>query len=142
MKECRHCDKLLPLSEFYAHRGMADGHLNQCKECVRTRVKGHYHAYPTEHRARDRARSCRPARREQIVASNKRLRIRDPQRSKAWNAVSNALRDGRLIRAACEGCGDEKSEAHHDDYAKPLEVRWLCFKCHRKHHGQFQEETR
>jgi ferredoxin len=31
----------------------------------------------------------------------------------------------------CEVCGDVLNvQAHHDDYDKPLEVRWLC----RKHH--------
>jgi len=54
---------------------------------------------------------------------------------KAHNLVKEALKYGRLIKAPCERCGTtEKVEAHHDDYDKPLEVRWLCFTHHREHH--------
>lgn len=37
-----------------------------------------------------------------------------------------AIRTGKIVRGPCEVCGDPKTEAHHDDYTKPLEVRWLC----------------
>jgi hypothetical protein len=39
---------------------------------------------------------------------------------------------GRLKKLPCEVCGNPKSDGHHDDYAKPLDVKWLC----RKHHAE------
>jgi hypothetical protein len=31
-------------------------------------------------------------------------------------------------------CGNAATHAHHDDYSKPLEVRWLCRAHHSEHH--------
>jgi hypothetical protein len=56
---------------------------------------------------------------------------RYPDRVNARRLVYNEIRSGRLIKQPCEICGDLKVQAHHDDYAKPLEVRWLCKKHHR-----------
>jgi ribosomal protein S27AE len=39
-----------------------------------------------------------------------------------------------LIKQPCEVCGNLKAQAHHDDYSKPLQVRWLCQKHHTEHH--------
>ena len=58
-------------------------------------------------------------------------RQKNPEKYKAQNAVNNAIRDRKLTKGTCEECGSEEVEAHHDDYSKPLEVRWLCV----KHHG-------
>ncbi len=44
--------------------------------------------------------------------------------------VANALKMGVLTKQPCELCGEKKADAHHDDYNKPLEVRWLCRRCH------------
>ena len=49
--------------------------------------------------------------------------------------VLKALKNGTLHRGKCEICGDERVEAHHDDYNEPLNVRWLCISCHRKWHS-------
>ena len=56
---------------------------------------------------------------------------------KAHKSVGRALKSGKLVRPnACERCGKScKPHAHHSDYAKPLEVRWLCFPCHMAEHG-------
>lgn len=52
------------------------------------------------------------------------------------------LETRKLIRAgliecyACEICGDENSECHHEDYNNPLDVRWFCKIHHEQlHHG-------
>lgn len=46
-----------------------------------------------------------------------------------------ARKDGILIKKPCEVCNTEIDiQAHHDDYTKPLEVRWLCRKHHNEHH--------
>ena len=52
--------------------------------------------------------------------------------------VQQAIRRGELRRKPCEVCGNRKSHGHHDDYSKPLTVRWLCAKHHQQHHYQPQ----
>lgn len=53
-------------------------------------------------------------------------------RRHAYSVLNNAVRKGEVLRRPCEVCGRE--DAHHDDYRKPLEVRWLCKPHHRDHH--------
>jgi hypothetical protein len=49
--------------------------------------------------------------------------------------VRYALRNGTLVRQPCEKCGALPSDAHHDNYLKPLDVRWLCKKHHAEQHS-------
>jgi len=51
---------------------------------------------------------------------------RTPIERAAHDAVKNALKNGTMQAQPCEICGDLNSETHHDDYTKPLDVRWLC----------------
>ncbi len=63
---------------------------------------------------------------------------------KAQNLCEKAIAKGVLTPQSCECCGDygkmkdgrNKVHAHHDDYNKPLDVRWLCQKCHHEWHKQ------
>jgi hypothetical protein len=62
---------------------------------------------------------------ERVLGIKRRWAERNPEKRAAHIAVGNAVRDGRLVKLPCEVCG-AKAQAHHDDYSKPLEVRWLC----------------
>lgn len=67
--------------------------------------------------------------------------LSDEQRRKD-NARSYAgvyLRRGRIVRRPCRECGDAKAQMHHDDYDRPLEVTWLCRKCHLRLHADEAE---
>lgn len=69
------------------------------------------------------------------TVKRKRYATRYPEKDAAHRLVTNAIRSGILIQQPCEKCGN-KAEAHHDDYLKPLSVRWLCRKHHGEHHGK------
>lgn len=65
----------------------------------------------------------------------------NPEKYLAHVAVQRALSGGALVKQPCEVCGAVEGDgvlidAHHDDYAKPLVVRWLCRQHHiRLHNG-------
>lgn len=61
---------------------------------------------------------------------------RTRQMAAAHDKIARAICFGRLKRAMhCSACGKEgRIHAHHDDYEKPLDVRWLCGSCHKRHH--------
>lgn len=60
---------------------------------------------------------------------------------RARRQVSRALVLGDLKRQPCEVCGAENTHGHHDDYNKPLEVRWLCEWHHLEAHGQLPQRV-
>lgn len=57
-----------------------------------------------------------------------------PHKARAHRLLHEAVRKGELVRKPCQECGAEKTHGHHHDYAKPLDVIWLCAKCHGKQH--------
>ena len=137
-KRCIRCSATKPLAEYYAHREMADGRLNKCKECCR-KVAALRYVEKREHIvAYESARGKTAGRRLKKRQYSRASREREPHKYKARNAVNNALRDGRLLKTPCIYCGSTKRvEAHHADYGRPLDVEWTCFKCHREiKHGQ------
>ena len=138
-KECFKCHAVKPLSEFYKHPMMADGHVNKCKDCNKKDVTDNRNKNIERIREYDRERGKNPERIKAIAEVVKVWRSEDRRRSSAHNAVSRAIKAGTLDRKPCIRCGDAKSVAHHEDYDKPLEVMWLCQPCHKKRHKELKE---
>ena len=117
-KRCSGCGRVLPVSEFYRTSRSSDGRHWQCKECQSKQAR---EAYEEGRYLDQRVRECE---------ANPRPRL-------ARLCVRLALNAGRLTKPRhCSGCGrpdtECRIEAHHADYARPLDVIWLCTKCHRR----------
>jgi hypothetical protein len=151
MGKCRECDNA---------RSLAWSRENPEKKRAIGRASGNraYRANPEKFRERVRERRRDEARRALETAANReRLRVKratdakfradmaardasrrsDPEhrpRVIARDKLRYAVRSGALVRQPCEKCGDPRSQGHHTDYSKPLDVVWLCGACHGKEH--------
>ena len=65
-----------------------------------------------------------------------KYRKANPEKSLAQDKLNIAVKGGKIIRPEkCQVCKlKTKVHGHHIDYSKPLEVIWLCPKCHAKEH--------
>lgn len=87
-------------------------------------------------------RDYRKKNRERIKKTNAKWRAANPGWNKkakevylAHRLVNEAIKAGLIVRQPCEVCGtNELNRAHHDDYTKPLQVRWFCESHHRLLH--------
>ena len=117
MKDCTQCEETKPFTQFYKDKRTKDGLKSECKACFKKVLV----------KTRD------PEKRKQ---SNKeadaRRRKRDPLKVKARETLRNAVRDGRIEKPSqCVMCSTVGPvEGHHTDYSKPLDVEWLCQRCH------------
>jgi hypothetical protein len=138
-KPCIDCGQQKTLADFYRLSNSADGAASVCKDCHEARMKRRRLTDPGVQQ-RDRERyHLSPERMARTAASAARWNVRHPEAYRAHYAVSNAIRDGRLAKQPCTICGELKTHAHHRDYGKPLDVTWLCVKCHTLIHAAFPE---
>lgn len=131
-KVCFKCKRLLPIDEFYRHPQMGDGHLNKCKACAKSDVRTNRAARREYYSKYERERFQRAERKKSAMESLRRQREANPKKKKAREIVAQAVRSGRIQREPCFFCGAVKTEGHHSNYEEPLNVTWVCFKCHRE----------
>lgn len=132
-KECFKCGEVKILSDFYKHAQMKDGHVNKCKACNKKDVSENRSLRADYYRKYDRDRGNR-----QGKEYCSEYRAKYPNKYKAHNMVNNAIRRGVLFKEPCSICGKEEMiHGHHDDYLKPLNVRWLCS----VHHNEWHKEN-
>jgi len=119
-KPCGRCKRILPASEFNKDKYASTGLRSQCKDCMAID-------------RRQRAEYYRAWRQKPVVrAWYRRYRSERASAEKIKRDARNAARS--LERQPCEVCGAQKAQAHHDDYSKPLDVRWLCTTHHAEWH--------
>lgn len=145
MRQCRTCGEEKPLMDFYLNtKGTID---RDCKPCRCAKVRANRLLRADQYQAYERGRATLPHRVEAREAyaqtphgkavtgrAKRRFITRNPVKRRAHNVVNAAIRDGKLSRQPCEVCGEVRSQAHHDDYSKPLDVRWLCTTHHAEWH--------
>lgn len=66
------------------------------------------------------------------------MRTSNKFKQRCRNFVKFCLQNNILTKPdLCERCQTKPAaHGHHDDYMKPLEVKWLCVKCHMQLHGE------
>jgi hypothetical protein len=118
-------------TEYYERH--EDGYLSKrCKKCHHKRVARYRRARRTKYAEYQRARRKRTG--NKYYSSEWYAKNRD--KVSARGAVYRALRDGKLKRMPCENCGASQTQAHHHDYSKKLDIRWLCSACHGLTHSE------
>ena len=110
--KCYLCQQYKLPNEFHKDKYRSSGLSSRCKKCNAELVKkidrtDYFYQYRLENKLKLQAK---------------------------WK-VKYALKTGKIKRKVCEICG-KKAEAHHEDYSKPLEVKWFCHKHHMGVHKQ------
>ena len=63
-----------------------------------------------------------------------KLSEKEKNMQNARNIVHRMVKEGNLYPEKCKMCGNIPTQAHHEDYEKPLNVIWLCDKHHKERH--------
>jgi hypothetical protein len=148
---CTCCGESKERMAFYAHSKSAGGRMTKCKECVKAAVRAYRDQNIEKVRAYDRNRPNAEVRklyaREnawKYAGRSIEWRKRNPEKYAAHVALNNAVRGGKVLKpSGCECCGMKRQlEGHHDDYAKVLDVVWLCEPCHGNRHKALNAQKR
>lgn len=122
-KKCTLCEIIKPFEMFSPDNRKSTGRKSQCRDCDNIRSRKSYYEQRERRLYRERDRN--------------KQRERDPLyllKLRARGKIKHELKMGRMTKQPCEVCGELKVQAHHTDYNKPLEVRWLCVLHHRRSH--------
>lgn len=144
IKTCFKCHQAKPLTEFYRHSAMADGHLNKCKDCARSDVARHRAENLERIREYDRSRGMLPHRvaaREAYSTTDAARKSRSKSGAK-YRANNKEAR--RVIKAVCENSRRigkiSRTPPWLNDHDKMLikarysEARWMTIHSGIKHH--------
>jgi hypothetical protein len=142
-KYCLHCKQIKPATEFYKNRGNRDSLYSYCKVCQCAAVKAYRQTENGKETKRRGARKYRQSKKGRQC--DRRYRLNHPEKAKARDAVTHAIRDGRLASAKtlqCHYCGKQAQQYHH--YLGYAPEHWfdvipVCKQCHREVHKELRK---
>lgn len=143
LHSCNKCGETKERRLFSKDSRRKSGLSRRCMDCKRAE----YHAYAKTDVARLK-NALRQRSRTAAGFTRKRGHRNKNQRDtlKVWASrqFANAIRNKTIVRPDnCSECKVKgKIHGHHYDYTKPLEVIWLCHKCHMKEHRKYPDTLR
>lgn len=139
LKRCPGCSEYKPVTEFNRNRASVDGLQYRCKPCQIDANRTWAERHPEVRRATLHRQYLR-----ERVHGRRESKESPPEKRRAHKNVERAIRAGHLTRPdACPRCGTDRSpvHAHHEDYSRPLDVQWLCARCHGRLHRDMERSS-
>jgi hypothetical protein len=132
--------EVLPDGSNFSKRAEAkSGYQSYCTTCYNSKHRLYRAANPVS--ARSRVVQWRRKNPDIARRHAAEWQARNPEKSAAQRKLRSAVRWGKIKRGVCIVCGSPKTQGHHEDYSKPLDVIWLCHQHHTElHHGQHKGE--
>lgn len=131
-KFCKGCDSWLYEAAFPRSKAKYDGLHAYCLACNRTKQAAERARRGEGYREMRR----RYRRTDRGARAYSKYKPTHPWQHEAQKKIWLEIQAGRLVKPkTCSECDrGGRIDGHHDDYAKPLVVRWLCRWCHQKWH--------
>lgn len=137
-RQCTKCGKTKELEAFCRRKGAKDGHRSECKNCHCLAERERRRLNGEKMRLRDKSRyQNNPDRRHFMKEKSTVWAKQNSNKRHAHKEVERAISKGLLRKPDfCSLCKEKarKIDGHHPDYDEPLEVVWLCCRCHSRVH--------
>ena len=137
-KRCPACKEVLSRSKFSFGKKIA----SECRKCMNLRARNLRVKDRELERKKDRDRYRKN--KERRRKTNKKYYWANREKRSAYAKVYRAVFSGKIKRPnSCDKCGtNSRLEGHHKDYSKPLEIIWLCIRCHKNIHQEKLRDPR
>lgn len=114
---------------------------NRFRDKIREKENARQKTPEGRKKAAERAKRWREESKELYNAYLKVFRSKNKLKISAVQKVGDALRYGKMVKPEiCEKCGKKTElQGHHEEYTKPLDVKWLCRLCHCHEHNKLMD---
>ena len=141
-KKCGTCKKVKKVSLFTKNKSSKDGYKYNCIKCCKIvfrkwMLEKHSDEEYMQKLSRKKCESINTILNKKdenfklkIYLRTVKFKKNNPEKCRSWWIVNNAVRYGKISKQPCEVCGSVRVEAHHEDYSKPLLIKWLCHRHH------------